>query len=776
MLNSQLEQSLNQAVQFAAQSHHEYVSLEHVLLALLDNTEATDVFKNLGADVVILRQDLEEHLKKFATVVSDELIQKHPAWKPELTIAFHRLLQRAAVQVQSAGRAEVTTGYLLVALFHERQSHAVYFLEKAGLTQLDVMKYVSHGNGLTTTQRAALPLPAGTTQGAGAGTDPQSAGQPQATPLESFSVNLNAKAKAGKSDPLIGREDVIERAVQVLARRTKNNPLFIGEAGVGKTALADGLAQRIVDGRVPEILKDAEVFALDMGALIAGTKYRGDFEERLKAVVEDLKKRPRAILFIDEIHTVVGAGSTSGGTMDASNLLKPALADGSLSCIGSTTYKEYRNSFEKDRALARRFQKIDVREPSVEDTIKILEGLRGKYEDHHKVHYTKGALKSAAELAAKYIHGRQLPDKAIDVVDEVGARARIEAKSDKVVQVTVRDVETVVSSIAQVPVTAVTVDDREKIRTLAADIKKTIFGQDPAVEKVVTAYKLSRTGLSRDHKPIGSYLFAGPTGVGKTELAKQLAKQLGVEFIRFDMSEYMEKHSVSRLVGAPPGYVGYEEGGQLTEAISRSPYAVILMDEVEKAHPDLINILLQVFDAGKLTDNNGKVADFSNAIIIMTSNAGAFEAAKGGMGIHQEASSQMSLEAIKKSFRPEFLNRLDAIVEFKALPKAMLIEVVKKFVAELSEQLKKKKVELSVSDAAVEWLFTKGHQPQYGARPFARTVDEYLKKPLVDSLLFGELAKGGRVKVDVRPAGLRPVSQSTDAQSTGADELSFAFN
>lgn len=748
MLNPKLEASLNEAVRNAAQHHHEFVSIEHVLLALLDNPDASDILSACGANLVKLKDELKSHIQKHSPTVDAKAIQTQKAWKPELTMAFHRLLQRAAIQVQASGKNEVTTGYVLVALFNERQSHAVYFLERMGVSQFDIINYISHG---ASTSHGPTQAPGALPGGPSSSPSSQPGGSPQGPQaLKTFTVNLNERVKEGKADPLIGRDDVIERAVQVLARRTKNNPLLIGEAGVGKTAIADGLAQRVVDGLVPPQLKEAEIFSLDMGALIAGTKYRGDFEERLKAVVTELKKQKKAVLFIDEIHTVVGAGSTSGGTMDASNLLKPALADGSISCIGSTTYKEYRNSFEKDRALARRFQRIDVKEPSVEDTVKILEGLKPKYEDHHNVSFTKQALRGAAELSAKYIHGRQLPDKAIDVLDEVGARVRINAKSDDRQMVNIRDVEKVVSSIAQVPVATVTVSDKEKLKTLGDDLKKVIYGQDDAVAKVAQAIKLSRTGLGRENKPIGAFLFAGPTGVGKTELSKQLAELLGVEFIRFDMSEYMEKHAVSRLVGAPPGYVGYEEGGQLTEALNRSPHSVVLMDEVEKAHPDLINILLQVMDAGKLTDNNGKVADFTNAIIIMTSNAGAFEASKGGLGINQEPSSSFSIDAIKKTFKPEFINRLDGIVEFKPLDEKRLTQVVEKFVNELAVQLKKKKVELKVSADAIKWLFKKGHDPKYGARPFARTVDEHLKKPLADELLFGDLTKGGVVEVGVK--------------------------
>jgi ATP-dependent Clp protease ATP-binding subunit ClpA len=750
MLNPRLEASLNEAVRIAATNHHEFVSLEHVLLALLDNPDAVQILSGCGVNIPSLRTDLEDFLQKKCPKIEDAILQGLPEWKPELTIAFHRLFQRAATQVHAAGKSEVTTGYILVSLFNERQSHAVYFLEKAGVSQFDIINFISHG---VAPQRAGAFLTPtqqpGVGDGAQTGTAGAAPGGPQ-TSLESFTANLNEKVKAGKTDPLIGRSDVLDRAIQVLARRTKNNPLFIGEAGVGKTALADGLAQRIVDGKVPKNLKDAEIFSLDMGALIAGTKFRGDFEERLKAVLSDLKKRKKAILFIDEIHTVVGAGGTTGSAMDASNLLKPSLADGTLSCIGSTTHKEYRNTFEKDRALARRFQRIDVREPSVEDTVQILEGLKPKYEAHHNVSYTDSAVRAAAELSAKYIQGRQLPDKAIDVLDEVGALVRIQALDDAPQTVDVKDIEKVISSIAQVPTATVSASDKVKIKTLDQDLKSVIFGQDPAVDKLVASIKLSRTGLGRENKPIGSFLFAGPTGVGKTELARQLAKNLGIEFLRFDMSEYMEKHAVSRLVGAPPGYVGFDEGGQLTEALNKHPHALVLMDEIEKAHPDLINILLQVMDNGKLTDNNGRTADFTNAILIMTSNAGAFEASKGTLGVKTERSSAISLDAIKTQFRPEFLNRLDAIVEFRPLDEGLLIKVVEKFVAELADQLKKKKIDLKVSPAAVRWLFEKGHQPQYGARPFARIVDEHLKKALVDDILFGSLMTGGSIFVDVK--------------------------
>lgn len=744
MLNRQLEESLNQAVALATQDRHEYVSLEHVLLALVkDNPEAQEILSGVGVDLQVLRRQLESHLKNHCPKLTDPNTSS-PDWKPELTVAFHRLLQKAAVQVQSAGKNEVTTGFLLVALFTERNSHAVYFLEKQGVQQFDVIHFVSHG-------MSSIHNPSSQPSETDDTASPKVLPPAKSSPLKSFTQNLNEKARQGKTDPLVGREDILERVVQVLSRRTKNNPLLIGEAGVGKTAIADGLAQKIINGEVPSLLKNAEVFSLDMGALLAGTKYRGDFEERVKAVVDDLKQQDHAILFVDEIHTMVGAGGTTGGAMDASNLLKPALADGTLSCIGSTTYKEYRNHFEKDRALARRFQKIDVKEPSIEDTILILEGLKEKYENHHRVKYSKAALRAAAELSSKHIQSRHLPDKAIDVMDEVGARVRIQAGDKGVKKVGVRDIEKIIASMAQVPPRTVNTSDKEKLQNLDQDLKTVLFGQDQAVDRVVSSVKMNRTGIGRDKKPIGSYLFAGPTGVGKTELARQLASHLGIQFLRFDMSEYMEKHAVSRLVGAPPGYVGFEEGGLLTEAVHKSPYSVLLMDEIEKAHPDLINILLQVMDNGQLTDSNGKVVDFTNVILILTSNAGAFEAAKGGLGIRPDSSSSRSLDAIKRQFRPEFLNRLDAVVEFSSLPKPVLLRVVHKFVNELADQLKGRRIELTVSDLAVDWLFDKGHDPAFGARPFARTVDEYIKKPLVDEILFGRLSKGGSVNVDLDP-------------------------
>ena len=762
MLSSNLEKHLNLAATLAKDHRHEFVSLEHILLALTKDQEVIDIIKSCGGDVTELTKELEQFLDqhcprvRFQKAEGDDGDAANSAfehWKPEFTLACHRLLQRAVIQVQSAGKDLVTTGNVLVAIFNEKDSHAVYFMEAQGVTQFDVINYISHGVSKS-------GAPGGPSAGSASssqddrdmeidGLPKDGSKQGKQSPLKAFCVNLNERARQGKLDPMVGREDVIERSVQVLCRRTKNNPLLIGEPGVGKTAIADGLAQRIVAGDVPDALKDAVIYSLDMGALLAGTKFRGDFEERLKAVVKALENEPHGILFIDEIHTLVGAGATSGGSMDASNLLKPSLANGGLSCIGSTTYKEYRQHFEKDRALSRRFQKIDVKEPSVEDTIKILEGLKSRYEDHHNVKYSAGALKAAAELSARYIQARHLPDKAIDVIDEVGARVRINSKDSETKTIKVTDVEKVVASMAQVPVTSVNTQDKTALRDLEHKLKAVVFGQDKAIEAVTTAIKLSRTGLGRENKPIGSYLFAGPTGVGKTEVTKQLAAILGNAFLRFDMSEYMEKHTVSRLVGAPPGYVGYEEGGLLTEAVTKNPYAVLLLDEIEKAHPDIYNILLQVMDNGTLTDSHGKTADFRNVILILTTNAGAADAQKGSVGINPSPSSDKQMEAIKRAFTPEFLNRLDAIVHFDKLPEDVMINVVKKFLGELEKQLGKKKIELEANDEALRWLLKKGFDPLYGARPMARTIDEHIKKPLVDEILFGRLEKGGKVKVSI---------------------------
>ncbi|HRK08396.1 MAG TPA: ATP-dependent Clp protease ATP-binding subunit ClpA [Pseudobdellovibrionaceae bacterium] len=794
MLSANLERLLNGAVRYARDARHEFVSLEHLLLAFTEDEDVVEILRAVGADIKALRADLEIFLERhmpsvrllrsgdMAAGAEGSMPPALPAnWKPEFTLACHRLLQRAVIQVQSAGKEQVGPSNVLIAMFYESESHAVHFLEKQGVTQFDVINYVAHGVTKVSPESgesAALPPASKSSSSQASGgsaskrsssdedqdidglpKDGSKAGKGGQNPLQAFCVNLNERARSGKIDPLVGREDVIERVVQVLARRTKNNPLLIGEPGVGKTAIADGLALRIIDGKVPKVLEDAVIYSLDMGLLLAGTKFRGDFEERLKAVVKAIEKEPKGVLFIDEIHTLVGAGATSSGSMDASNLLKPALATGGLSCIGSTTHKEYRQHFEKDRALSRRFQRIDVKEPSVEEAIEILKGLQSRYEEHHNVSYSHTALKAAVELSARYIQARQLPDKAIDVIDEAGARARIQAGDDSHRQIKVTDIEKVVAAMAQVPVQSVTSADKASLKNLEAQLKTAVFGQDEAITRLATAIKMSRTGLSRENKPIGAFLFAGPTGVGKTEVSKQLAKVLGNSFLRYDMSEYMEKHAVSRLVGAPPGYVGYEEGGLLTEAVNKNPYAVVLMDEVEKAHPDLMNILLQVMDNGTLTDSHGKVADFRNVILILTTNAGAADAQKSSIGIGATASGSAKdkqNEAIKRAFTPEFLNRLDAIVQFKSLPEDVVLNVVRKFARELAAQLEKKKVKISFTERAERWLLKKGFDPLLGARPMARTLDEYVKKPLVDELLFGRLEKGGAVEVDVKDGAEAP--------------------
>ncbi len=751
MLSSNLEKHLNIAAQHAKDQRHEFISLEHILLALTKDSEVVTILKACGGDIQALDHDLKGFLEKHCPRVNlqraegdDVELGASPevVWKPEFTLACHRLLQRAVIQVQSAGRDLVTTGNVLVALYNEKDSHAVFFLEQQGITQFDVVNYLSHG--VTKHEGDVEPdldidgLPKDGSK------------QTKQNPLTAFCVNLNEKARAHQCDPLVGRLDVLDRMIQILCRRTKNNPLLIGDPGVGKTAIADGLASRIISNEVPEALRDAVIYSLDMGALLAGTKFRGDFEERLKAVVKAIENEPHGVLFIDEIHTLVGAGATSGGSLDASNLLKPALAGGGLSCIGSTTYKEYRQHFEKDRALSRRFQKIDVNEPSIEEAVQILEGLKSRYEEHHNVKYPPTVLRAAVELSARYIQGRHLPDKAIDVIDEVGSRVRINAKGSAPKTIKVSDVEKIVSSIAQVPVQTATVADKTQLRNLKETLAGKVFGQEKAIDAVATAIKMSRMGLSRDNKPIGSYLFAGPTGVGKTEVCKQLGLALGNHFLRFDMSEYMEKHTVSRLVGAPPGYVGYEEGGLLTEAITKNPYAVLLLDEIEKAHPDIYNILLQVMDNGTLTDTHGKTADFRNVILVMTTNAGASDAAKRGLGINPDTTAGKSMDAIKRTFTPEFLNRLDSIIQFESLPEDVVFQVVGKFIQELADQLAKKKIELSVTEAAQRWIVSKGFDPVYGARPLARTIDEHIKKALTDEILFGRLEKGGKVTVDVK--------------------------
>ncbi|GIX11527.1 ATP-dependent Clp protease ATP-binding subunit ClpA [Elioraea sp.] len=745
MLSRNLEQTLHRALGLASERRHEYATLEHLLLSLVEDSDAAGVLKACAVDIEKLRRDLTEFLDKdLAGLVTDR------AGDPKPTAGFQRVVQRAAIHVQSSGRDEVTGANVLVALFSERESHAVYFLQQQDMSRLDAVNYISHGIAKVPGRAEKRPVqgtPSGAEDGEGGREEKQSRRGQEA--LANYCINLNRKAAQGKIDPLIGRETEVERTIQILCRRTKNNPLYVGDPGVGKTAIAEGLAKRIVEGDVPEVLARCTIYALDMGALLAGTRYRGDFEERLKAVVSELEAQPGAILFIDEIHTVIGAGATSGGAMDASNLLKPALASGTLRCIGSTTYKEYRNYFEKDRALVRRFQKIDVAEPTLDDSIKILKGLKSNYEKHHKVRYTDEAIKAAVELSARYIHDRKLPDKAIDVIDEVGASRMLLPENKRRKTVTVKDVEEIVAKIARIPPKSVSADDKETLKNLERDLKAMVFGQDAAIEALSAAIKLARAGLRDGEKPIGCYLFSGPTGVGKTEVAKQLAKTLGIALTRFDMSEYMERHSVSRLIGAPPGYVGFDQGGLLTDAIDQNPHCVLLLDEIEKAHPDLFNILLQVMDHGKLTDHNGKQVDFRNVILIMTTNAGASDMAKPAIGFERQARVGEDEEAIKRLFTPEFRNRLDAIIPFAGLTPEIVGRVVDKFVMQLEAQLADRNVTIELTDAARAWLAGKGYDPLYGARPLARVIQEHIKKPLAEELLFGRLAKGGAVRVGV---------------------------
>ncbi|WP_413557817.1 ATP-dependent Clp protease ATP-binding subunit ClpA [Bdellovibrio sp. HCB209] len=748
MMSRELERKLAEATELAKRHRHEFVTLEHILLVLSETPIMVEILEACAVNVQRLRQDLREHLKVGIPQITDEQLGSYggfDSWNPEFTLACHRLIQRAAIQMKSAGRNQISEGSLLISLFYEQDSHATFALARQGLTQFDIINYVSHG--ITKDGKDHDIPPASSARPTEF--NQESFEEGRGSPLESFCVNLNEKAKSGKLDPLIGREDVIERTVQVLCRRTKNNPLLIGEPGVGKTAVAEGLAQKIVAGEVPEKLKSAVIYSLDLGGLLAGTKFRGDFEGRLKAVVKEIAKRPHTILFIDEIHTIVGAGATSGGSMDASNLLKPALANGEISCIGSTTHQEYRQYFEKDRALNRRFQKIDVNEPSNEDCIKILTGLRKSYETFHHVTYSDAAIRAAVELSQKHIHGKLLPDKAIDVLDEAGAHFRLKNATEDIISLDTPEIEETIAKMTGLPVATVSSTEKTQLRDLDKKLKALIFGQDDAIDRLVASIKFARSGLGRPNKPIGSFLFTGPTGVGKTEVCRQLAQIMGVHFERFDMSEYMEKHAVSRLVGAPPGYVGYEEGGLLTEAVSKHPYCVLLLDEIEKAHPDINNILLQVMDAGRLTDSNGRVADFKNAVIVMTSNAGAAETAKGTIGMVEESRSLLSMDAIKKTFAPEFINRLDAVVSFRDLSDDMVLKITQKFVDELAMVLLQKKVELNASPDVIKWLMKKGFDKVYGARPLARTVDEHLKKALVDELLFGRLVDGGRVNVEL---------------------------
>ncbi|MBP2230727.1 ATP-dependent Clp protease ATP-binding subunit ClpA [Azospirillum agricola] len=765
MLSRNLEQTLHRALAHANERRHEYATLEHLLLALTEDSDATAVLRACGIDLDRLRAELSDYLdNELANLITNRPDDAKP------TAGFQRVLQRAAIHVQSSGREEVTGANVLVALFSERESHAVYFLQEQEMTRFDAVNYISHGiakaPGRSETKRVS-------------GADDEAAAEKVvkkgSEALEAYCVNLNKKAAGGKIDPLIGREQEVERTIQILCRRSKNNPLYVGDPGVGKTAIAEGLARRIVQSEVPEVLRNATIFALDMGSLLAGTRYRGDFEERLKAVVSELEATEGAVLFIDEIHTVIGAGATSGGAMDASNLLKPALASGSLRCIGSTTYKEYRSYFEKDRALVRRFQKIDVNEPSVEDAIKILQGLKPYYEKHHKVSYTNDAIRSAVELSAKYIGDRKLPDKAIDIIDEVGAAQMLLPENKRRKKIGVKDVEAVVAKIARIPPKSVSRDDKETLLNLERDLKTMVFGQNKAIDNLVSAIKLARAGLREPEKPIGNYLFTGPTGVGKTEVARQLAMTLGIELTRFDMSEYMERHTVSRLIGAPPGYVGFDQGGMLTDAIDQHPHCVLLLDEIEKAHPDLFNILLQIMDHGKLTDHNGKIVDFRNVILIMTSNAGASDMAKPAIGFERERRVGEDVEAVEKLFTPEFRNRLDAIIPFAPLTQEVINRVVDKFIMQMEAQLEDRGVSIELNDEAREWLGKKGYDPLYGARPLGRVIQEYLKKPLAEELLFGKLSKGGLVKVTVQDdkphfeyaEGNRPKRTSGDDDEEG---------
>jgi len=737
--SSSLEQALHRALALANDRNHEYATLEHLLLALVDDTDASAVMRACGVDLDELRQNLEGYIDNE---LSSLAVDGDEDSKP--TAGFQRVIQRAVIHVQSSGREEVTGANVLISIFAERESHAAYFLQEQDMTRYDAVNYVSHGiakrggKAEGRTVRGARPIEEG---------EEGEARKQEADALEAYCINLNEKAQEGGIDPLIGREAEVKRTVQVLCRRQKNNPLLVGDPGVGKTAIAEGLARRIVNGEVPDVLKEATIFQLDMGSLLAGTRYRGDFEERIKAVIKEIEDYPHAIMFIDEIHTVIGAGATSGGAMDASNLLKPALSGGKLRCIGSTTYKEFRQHFEKDRALARRFQKIDVYEPSVPDAIKILKGLKPYFEDFHKIRYTNDAIKSAVELSARYMSDRKLPDKAIDVIDETGASQMLLPQSRRRATIGVKEIEETVSTMARIPPKTVSRGDADVLRDLSTDLKRVVFGQDAAITALASAIKLSRAGLREPDKPIGCYLFSGPTGVGKTEVAKQLAGLLGVELLRFDMSEYMERHSVSRLIGAPPGYVGFDQGGLLTDGVDQHPHCVLLLDEIEKAHPDLFNILLQVMDHGKLTDHNGKTIDFRNVILIMTTNAGAADLAREAFGFTRSKREGDASEAINRMFSPEFRNRLDAVIGFHHLAPEIVRMIVQKFVLQLEAQLDERQINIELSDEAADWLAKTGYDEQMGARPLARVIQEHIKKPLADEVLFGKLSGGGTVRV-----------------------------
>jgi len=767
MLSSNLEQSLHRALALANERHHEYATLEHLLLALTEDQDAVAVLRACGVDIDGLRRDLSNYIdEELSSLITNRTEEAKP------TAGFQRVLQRAAIHVQSSGREEVTGANVLVAVFSERESNAVYYLQQQEMTRLDAVNYISHGIAKVPGHETD-----GTVSGIDEDADSESVVKKGKEALSDYCVNLNEKARDGHIDPLIGREHEVDRTIQILARRQKNNPLYVGEPGVGKTAIAEGLARRIEEGNVPEVLSGATIYTLDMGALLAGTRYRGDFEERLKAVMSEIESIDGAILFIDEIHTIIGAGATSGGAMDASNLLKPALAGGKLRCIGSTTYKEYRNYFEKDRALTRRFQKIDVNEPSVEDAVKILRGLKPYYEEHHDIRYTEQAIRTAVELSARYIGDRKLPDSAIDVIDEVGAAQTLVPPSRRKKTVGVKDVEMVVAQIARIPPKSVSRDDRTALQNLERDLKTMVFGQDKAIETLSSAIKLARAGLREPEKPIGSYLFSGPTGVGKTEVARQLARSLGIELTRFDMSEYMERHSVSRLIGAPPGYVGFDQGGLLTDAVDQHPHSVVLLDEIEKAHPDVFNILLQVMDHGTITDHNGKAIDCRNVILIMTTNAGAADLAKPAIGFGKTKREGDDEEAINRMFSPEFRNRLDAVIGFNNLTPAVMSRVVDKFIMELEVQLDDRDVTIELDEEARKWLAERGHDDAFGARPLARIIQDQVKKPLAEELLFGKLSKGGAVKVAVSDGKLtfelkesKPAKSVKPAKKGSGDE------
>jgi ATP-dependent Clp protease ATP-binding subunit ClpA len=742
MLSKELEFTLNHAFKQARERHHEYMTVEHLLLSLLDNPTAVRVLRACGATPEQLRKEIAAFIEE-----TTPLIPSNDERETQPTLGFQRVLQRAVFHVQSAGKKEVTGANVLVALFSEQDSQAVYLLNQQNITRLDVVNYISHGI-------SKVPGESQGEEGHGEGEETRGEDKETASPLESFASNLNELARQGRIDPLIGRQLEVERTIQILCRRRKNNPLLVGEAGVGKTAIAEGLAKKIVDKEVPDVLKDAVIYALDLGGLVAGTKYRGDFEKRLKSVLAQLRRQSHAVLFIDEIHTVIGAGSASGGVMDASNLIKPVLASGELRCIGSTTYQEFRGIFEKDRALARRFQKIDIDEPSVEETVEILKGLKTRFEDHHQVTYTLPALRAAAELSAKYINDRHLPDKAIDVIDEAGANVQLRPVGKRKKRIDVVDVEAIVAKISRIPPKKVSISDTEALRNLDRDLKMVVFGQNEAIDALTSAIRMNRSGLGPEERPIGSFLFTGPTGVGKTEVTRQLARVLSMDLIRFDMSEYMERHTVSRLIGAPPGYVGFDQGGLLTEEINKHPHAVLLLDEIEKAHPDVFNLLLQVMDHGTLTDNNGRKADFRNVVLVMTTNAGAAETSRRSIGFTEQDYSSDGLEVLKRYFTPEFRNRLDVVVQFGPLSPETIASVVDKFIFELEQQLADKKVAIRVDQYARAWLAEKGYDAQMGARPMARVIQNQIKKPLANEILFGALVNGGSVDVGVKDGGL----------------------